>query len=256
MDAFSSPDAFWPQRSVLKPRTRPWPKEAGVVPSVLFNRRYDERLRTSAFHPPDPLETFMSSTLVRSATTAFLAGIAAILSNNITSAQIACEPGVGGVITCPCANNPSGPGRGCNNSMNTGGARLLATGTPSLSADNILFQVSFVGTTGPTCSNPSNNVVTVMYEGTTPIASIPWGDGVLCCGGTYYPLNVQVTNGGMMFFPVPGTTGVSMTAIALGDALVAGSTRCYFAAYRDACPTFCTPSLRQKTNSWKLTWTP
>jgi len=103
---------------------------------------------------------------------------------------------------------------------------------------------------------PTTNIVSVLYEGTLPITSVPWGDGVLCCGGTYYPLSVQVTNGGMMTFPVPGTTGVSMTAIAMGDALVVGSTRCYFVAYRDACPTFCTPSPRQKTNSYQLTWGP
>jgi hypothetical protein len=60
----------------------------------------------------------------------------------------------------------------------------------------------------------------------------------------------------MIFFPVPGTTGVSMTAISLGDPIVVGSTRCYFVAYRDACPTFCTPSPRQKTNSYQLTWGP
>jgi hypothetical protein len=198
----------------------------------------------------------MRSTFVRLATTAVFAGVALIATIPTSSAQIACEPGVGGVITCPCGNAPSSLGRGCNNSMNTGGARLLVTGTPSLSSDNILMQASFIGQTGPACNNPTTNVLTVLYEGTVPIASIPWGDGVLCCGGTFYALSAQISNGGLATYPVPGTTGISQTAIALGDLLVSGSTRCYFFAYRDACTTFCTPSFRQKTNSWQLTWTP
>jgi hypothetical protein len=206
------------------------------------------------------VEPEVRSNCVRSATAVFLAAIAIVSSRNLCSAQspgtITCEPGVGGVINCPCANNPFGPGRGCDNSMSTGGGRLNATGTASLSSDNVLFQSSFIGTTGPTCSNPTGSVLSVLYEGTASITSVVWGDGVLCCGGTYYPLSVQMTNGGVLFFPVPGTTGVSMTAIALGDPLAVGSTRCYFVAYRDACPSFCTPSLRQKTNSYQLTWGP
>src|SRR6185295_3131091 len=43
-----------------------------------------------------------------------------------------CDPGVGGVIGCPCANPPAGSGLGCNNSSNTGGARLAATGIARL----------------------------------------------------------------------------------------------------------------------------
>jgi hypothetical protein len=207
----------------------------------------------------------MRSNHVRLALAAVFAACATIVVSSTSNAQsppppapgtITCEPGTSGVILCPCGNNPSGPGRGCNNSLNTGGAALNATGMASLSSDNVLFQAAFIGSTGATCSNPTTNIVSVLYEGTLPITSVPWGDGVLCCGGTYYPLSVQVTNGGMMTFPVPGTTGVSMTAIAMGDALVVGSTRCYFVAYRDACPTFCTPSPRQKTNSYQLTWGP
>src|SRR5262249_36368541 len=33
-----------------------------------------------------------------------------------------CDPGANGVIACPCANPPTGPRRGCNNSAATGGA--------------------------------------------------------------------------------------------------------------------------------------
>jgi hypothetical protein len=207
----------------------------------------------------------MRISFVRCAIAASMAVVATVLVQNTSVAQappvppgiITCQPGTSGVVACPCTNPPSGLGRGCDNSLHTGGGALNATGMASLSSDNILFQAAFMGSTGASCSNPTTNVACVLYEGTLPNPTgAVWGDGVLCCGGSFYPLSIQLSNGGMMTFPVPGTTGVSMTAIALGDPLVVGSTRCYFVAYRDACPTFCTPSPRQKTNSYQLTWGP
>jgi len=38
--------------------------------------------------------------------------------------------------------------------------------------------------------------------------------------------------------------------------LFAGTTRYYFIAYRDSCPTFCNPSVRNKSNSYAVTWVP
>jgi hypothetical protein len=69
-------------------------------------------------------------------------------------------------------------------------------------------------------------------------------------------LSAGQSNLGNFHFPTPGTTGVSQQSAAMGDPLSAGMTRCYFVAYRDACPTFCTPGIRQKTNSYTITWTP
>src|SRR5260221_119014 len=50
-----------------------------------------------------------------------------------------CDPGVGGVIACPCGNPPSGSGRGCDNSAATGGANLSASGIAYLSMDSLVF---------------------------------------------------------------------------------------------------------------------
>src|SRR5262249_1200788 len=125
----------------------------------------------------------MRFNFVHSAVAVFVAALAAIALDGVSFAQspgtIVCEPGVGGVINCPCANNPSGLGRGCDNSLHTGGASLNATGTASLSADNVLFHVNFVGSTGPSCSGSNVNILTMIYEGTNTITSVPWGDGVL-----------------------------------------------------------------------------
>ena len=186
--------------------------------------------------------------------------VLASATSSLARAQISiisCEPGTSGVIGCPCANPPSGLGRGCNNSLNTGGAALTATGTPLLSADNIQFNCTNIGTATATCSGSNTNVLCRLYEGTNPIvAGVTWGDGVLCCSGPFYILHQGLSTAGVFHWPIPGTTGVSTQAISLGDPLVVGATRHYFVAYRDMCASFCPGSIRQKSNSWSLTWGP
>jgi len=180
----------------------------------------------------------------------------ASITSSSASAQVSCQPTTSGVIACPCGNNPSGSG-GCNNSLNTGGAVLTATGSPSLSADNIQFNCTGIGSATFSCSGSNTSLLSLLFEGSNPIANgVVWGDGVLCCSGPFYMLNAQVSSAGVYHWPVPGTTGVSLQALALGDPLVVGSTRFYFVAYRDNCPSFCPSSVRQKSNSWTLTWTP
>jgi hypothetical protein len=186
--------------------------------------------------------------------------VLASATSSLARAQItivSCEPGTSGVINCPCSNPPSGLGRGCNNSLNTGGAALSATGTPLLSADNIQFNCTGIGTATASCSGSNTNILCRLYEGTNPVvAGAVWGDGVICCSGPFYILNQALSTAGVFHWPVPGTTGVSTQAISLGDPLVVGATRFYFVAYRDMCASFCPGSVRQKSNSWTLTWGP
>lgn len=170
---------------------------------------------------------------------------------------VSCQPGTGGVILCPCGNNPSGLGRGCDNSMGTGGAGLVATGNASLSADTVLFLASHIGTLGPTCGVPNQNVLCSLYCGQSSLpGGVVWGDGVLCCGGNYFMLAIGQSLNGDFVWPPAGPTTVSSMELGLGDPLVVGATRCYFVAYRDACPSFCTSGLRQKTNSYRIVWLP
>jgi hypothetical protein len=199
----------------------------------------------------------MQSTSLAFLSSFFLA--AATASSALAQGTVTCQPGTSGVITCPCANAPSGPGRGCNNSLNTGGAMLTATGpgSNSLSSDSVQLNCTGIGSSTPSCSGSSTNILCILYEGTTASATgVLWGDGVICTGGTFFVLNVQTSNGGIFHFPVPGTTGLSQSALAAGDPLVVGATRDYFVAYRDSCPSFCTPSLRQKSNSYQIIWGP
>ncbi|MBK7642164.1 MAG: hypothetical protein IPJ19_03810 [Planctomycetes bacterium] len=162
------------------------------------------------------------------------------------------------MIACPCGNVPvPTTGRGCNNSLNTGGASLTATGINSLSSDSVQLNCTGIGTATASCSGSNTSVLSVLYEGSTPIVTgIPWGDGVLCCNGPFYVLNFQAAQAGVYHFPLPGTTGLSQSAISQGDPLSAGMTRWYFVAYRDSCPSFCPSSVRAKSNSYEITWTP
>jgi len=170
---------------------------------------------------------------------------------------ITCQPGIGGVSSCPCTNPPSGPGRGCDNSMSTGGAALNASGFPSLSSDTVRFIATFIGTNGPTCSSPTGNVLSVLYQGNSfNPTGITWGDGVLCCGGNVLLMNSSTSSGGIYIFPQSVPPTVSALSASLGDVLSPGSTRCYFVAYRDSCPSFCTPSFRQTTSGYSITWVP
>src|SRR5262249_1369706 len=87
-----------------------------------------------------------------------------------------CFPGQDGVLTCPCANPPSGPVRGCNNFSGGGsvGATLSGSGTAGLAADPLAF--GFSGGVGSS--------VTVVCQGTTNSVNTRSGAGVRCVGGT------------------------------------------------------------------------
>ena len=171
---------------------------------------------------------------------------------------ITCEPGTSATIPCPCGNAPSGIGRGCNNSLNTGGASLVGSGNASLGADTFTVFAASIGSSGPTCSSVATNILSVLYQGNTPLAaSVPFGDGVLCCGGNVLLMVAKLAQAGTFLYPqVTSDPPISLLSASLGDVLAVGATRCYFVAYRDSCPTFCTTSARNKTSSYVVTWLP
>jgi hypothetical protein len=135
-----------------------------------------------------------------------------------------CSPGVANVIACPCGNPPAGAGQGCNNSSNTGGAILSATGTAMLSADTLVFH-----TTGekPTAT-------TILLQGNATVTfGAAFGQGVRCVGGSLKRLYTKSASGGSITAPGAGDPTVSARSAALGDTIVAGQTRYYMAYYRD-----------------------
>jgi hypothetical protein len=140
-------------------------------------------------------------------------------------ATFACDPGSGGVISCPCSNPASGSGRGCNNSFNTGGATITATGVASLAASTVQFITS----------SQTANGTTILLQGNNQIAAgVPFGQGVRCVGGTLKRLYVKSPGGtGGITAPSGADLDIPNRSANLGDVIAPASTRYYMAYYRD-----------------------
>ena len=166
-----------------------------------------------------------------------------------------CDPGVAGVAGCPCSNPPSGSGRGCDNSANTGGASLQTAGDPDLSADTLSF----------TTSGQIPATLSILVQGDALAASGQvYGRGVRCAGGVLRTLYAKTAAGGGITAPDSGAGDptVSARSAALGDTLAGGQTRWYFVAYRDPiafCPAPFAMAGKQTfnaTQTWRILWRP
>jgi len=135
-----------------------------------------------------------------------------------------CEPGTGGVIACPCGNPPAGPGRGCNNSSNTGGAALTATGIARLSYDTVVFTTSG--------EKPTATSIVLQDDSTLAAGSI-FGQGVRCVSGSLKRMYVKTATGGAITAPQGADARVHARSAALGDAISPGTHRYYGVMYRD-----------------------
>ncbi len=159
-----------------------------------------------------------------------------------------CDPGVGGVLACPCGNAPAGAGRGCNNSASTGGASITASGLASLASDNVVV----------TTANQRPTGTTILLQGTTQNTGSVFGQGVRCIGGTLKRLYVKTASGGSISAPGAGDPSLSARSAALGDPILANTTREYMAYYRDpivlgGCPA---ASTWNGTNAGRIYWYP
>ncbi len=143
-----------------------------------------------------------------------------------TSFTVVCEPGSGGVIACPCANPPSGPGRGCDNSYGTGGAILAASGGTFLSSDSLEFT-----TRGEL---PTALSILTQWTGTNA-TGVVFGMGVRCTAGTFKRLYTKFALGGSIRAPEfsAGDQQVSVRSAAFGDMIQPGQSRWYLVYYRD-----------------------
>jgi acid phosphatase len=143
-----------------------------------------------------------------------------------------CDPGLNGVAACPCANAPSGPGRGCDNSSSTGGAQLSSTGMASLTTDTVVF----------TAVGEKPTATSVFLQGEASVnAGAVFGQGIRCTGGSLKRLYVKNAAGGAVSAPAVGDASVSSRSATLGDTITVGATRYYDVYYRDpivlgACP--------------------
>jgi hypothetical protein len=148
--------------------------------------------------------------------------------------------GDGSSGSCPCSNNSlPGAGKGCENSIATGGALLTWTGTPSLSADNLVL----------TSSGERPTSLTIFFQGPTQIPSTFSGDGLRCVGGTLKRIYTKSAVGGTSSGPGLGDPSISARSAALGDPIAPGSSRYYFTNYRDGLSTFCPEPIGSSFNS-------
>ena len=160
-----------------------------------------------------------------------------------------CDPNVGGVIPCPCANPPSGLGRGCDNSSASGGASISGAGTASLSGDTLVF----------TTSNEQPTATSILLQGDASIpAGVIFGQGIRCVGGNLKRIGVKTAAGGSITYPQGGDLSVSAKSAFVGDPISAGTDRFYMVYYRDpillgGC---ILPNTFNGTNAGKVTWAP
>ncbi len=138
-----------------------------------------------------------------------------------------CDPGSDGVIACPCANPPSGPGRGCENSSATGGAVLDASGIAYVSTDSLIF----------TTRGERPSALSILLQGNGLLSGgMVYGQGVRCAGGTIIRrLFIAQASGGSITTPDfgAGDPTVSARSAAKGDVIQAGQSRWYLVYYRD-----------------------
>jgi hypothetical protein len=154
--------------------------------------------------------------------------------------------GDGSGTACPCGN-AGVAGRGCDNSFGTDGGRLTASGTPSVSADDVLLVASDLP--------PSTTVL--FFQGTQRQASgfgTVFGDGLLCASGTVLRLGGRVTTGGTASYGAGDGTPALVSVHGMLPA--GGGLRAYQGWYRNQAPMFCTPDRFNLTNGIEIPWAP
>ncbi len=148
--------------------------------------------------------------------------------------------GDGSGTACPCGNAGQA-GNGCANSLFAAGARLSASGTPSLSADTLLL-------TGTNMPNSS----ALYFQGTSRSAGgagTVFGDGLRCAGGSVTRLGTQTNNANQSSYPTGGDLSVSVR----GAVASPGSVRTYQVWYRNAAA-FCSADTFNLSNGLEVTW--
>jgi hypothetical protein len=161
----------------------------------------------------------------------------------------ACLPGAGSVMACPC-NNPSGNFHsGCDNSNGTGGARLFSAGSPSISADTLVFSTR----------DQRPLALSVLVQGDALLANgVTYGQGVRCVAGGLKRLYVKVPDSDSITAPQGADPSVVSRSLDRGDPILPGQSRYYAVYYRDpivlgTCPGTATFNT---TQTQQIVWTP
>jgi hypothetical protein len=141
---------------------------------------------------------------------------------------------------CPCGNTGL-PGRGCNNSSNTGGARLDATGNPSYTNDTVVLTATGL---------PLGTLVYLVEGFAAP--AVPFGDGRLCLTNYDRIWDEYTSTGTFQVGALPTSTEISWLSY-LADV---GVTTHYQVAYLDYSPSYCSGRRFNFTQGYAITWLP
>lgn len=146
-------------------------------------------------------------------------------------------------LTCPCNNQPTTPGAGCNALTNpgptlTGGAFMRSTGNAipyDVGTDTVHITVAGL----PTAANESS----MLLQGTTIISALTFGQGLRCCGGPLKRMTPpHVSPGtGTSFWPNHPAQDFFATISERSNNppgpqvhILPGQTYCYFIQYRQS----------------------
>jgi Tol biopolymer transport system component len=147
---------------------------------------------------------------------------------------------------CPCGNNGA-PLHGCANSVSAAGARIVGTGTASVSGDALTLLVQGL---------PLQASVSIFQGVGYQLPSgfgAPFGDGLRCVGAPFVRLGNRVAVNGALSFgaTVAGDPRISSQGL-IGPT---GGTRTYQAFYRNS-QSFCTSSTVNLSNGIRIDWRP
>jgi len=158
-----------------------------------------------------------------------------------TSGTTFCH-GDGSATACPCGNAGANDG-GCANTVSFSGAKLVAAGSASISADTFVLRGSRM---------PNGPVL--YFQGTLRTnggAGATFGDGLRCVSGQVVRLAAKSNAAGASQYPEIGEVPISTR----GSIGAPGDTRHYQAWYRNS-NTFCQPETFNLTNGATATWGP
>jgi hypothetical protein len=190
-------------------------------------------------------------------TAAAVAGLAVSASAQMTQF---CRPGIdAGLMSCPCANPPSGGGLGCDNFQGSSvmSGTLDASGTPAL--DDVILHA-----TGLNNSLSGTLAIFIQSRAATAPSGVAYAAGIRCVasgtGTNFKRMYTAMAIQGVIDRPSaidPSIKTRSASPPGPIDVINSGDTRYYFTFYRDpnaAGPCGNTASTFNCTNSGSILW--
>lgn len=143
---------------------------------------------------------------------------------------------------CPCSNDNDGSlaGAGCANGFFPSGARLVGSGTASLTNDTLRLSTRHL--------EPNN--AGVYFQGNNDLSpGAVWGDGLRCAGGGLRRLGVRFADGNGF----SDTSGLPLPISVMAGNIVAGDTKYYQCWYRNTINSPCGSEFNT-SNGYAVTW--